>query len=186
MDFLKDFFSALWNDISSVWAETIPLGDNPITTLNIVVWSLYIGFMIGIGVTVYNRIVLGGLIRRMLEHQATDEKSAVTIAEVGCTSPFIKLALRKGGTFRNIVHMVGDTPENRNPQNLATARFFIPDENIHRAEIVYGNNGANAMSIALAILAFFVVMLLAFIIVPNLIQMLNNFIAAIQPESKFV
>ena len=69
MGFLGEFFSALWNDISKICGEKVMLGDNPITTLNIIIWSLYIGFIIGIIITVYNRFVLGSLIRRLIERR---------------------------------------------------------------------------------------------------------------------
>ena len=70
MGFLGEFFSALWNDISKISGEKVTLGDNPITTLNIIIWSLYIGFIIGIIITVYNRFVLGSLIRRLIARTA--------------------------------------------------------------------------------------------------------------------
>ena len=42
MDFFIEFFEALKNDLGKIFGETITLGDNPITTLNIIIWSLYI------------------------------------------------------------------------------------------------------------------------------------------------
>lgn len=70
MDFFIEFFEALKNDLGKIFGETITLGDNPITTLNIIIWSLYIGFMIGIAVTLYNRLILGGLIRKLIDRGA--------------------------------------------------------------------------------------------------------------------
>lgn len=186
MDFFKDFFEALWNDINKICGETITLGDNPITTLNIVVWSLYIGFIIGIFVTIYNRFVLGSLIRRLIERQALTEGSALSVSEVGCANPFVRFALRCGGTLRRIVVMVGDTDENRNRAEVAGGKFYIPDENVHRAEVIYGNSGTSIISILLSVLAFLIVVMVSFFVIPNLIQMLTNFIAGITPSSNIL
>ena len=184
MGFFKDFFSALWNDLRGVFSETIKLGDNPITTLNIVIWSIYIGFLIGIIITVYNRFVLGSLIRRLIEKGACSESAAVTVADAGCANPFVRFALRQSGTLRRIVYMVGDTPGERSRDNVSSAKFYIPDENIHRAEVIYGNSGTSFVSILLSVLAFFIVVLLSFFVIPNLIQMLTNFISDVTPASK--
>ena len=184
MGFFKEFFSALWNDLQGIFSETIKLGDNPITTLNIVIWSIYIGFIIGIIITVYNRFVLGALIRRLIEKGACSESAAITVSDTGCANPFVRFALRKSGTLRRIVYMVGDTAESRSQDSVATAKFYIPDENIHRAEVIYGNSGTSLVSILLSVLAFFVVVLLSFFVIPNLIQMLTNFISDITPASR--
>ena len=186
MDFFIEFFEALKNDLGKIFGETITLGDNPITTLNIIVWSLYIGFMIGIAVTLYNRWVLGGLIRKLIDRGALTEGSAVTAAEVGCHNPLIRFSLREKSTLRRIVHMTGDTETQRSRESFDKARFYIPDENVHRAEVIYGNSGTGVMSILLSILAFFVVVLISFFVIPNLLQMLTNFIAGITPSSNIL
>lgn len=186
MEFFKEFFEALRNDIGNIYGETITLGDHPITTLNIVIWSLYIGFLIGIGITVYNRIVVGSLIRRLIERKAFTEGGALTVSEIGCANPFVKLALRSKGTLRRIVFMVGDTEEKRIKEDFETSKFYISDENLHRAEVVYGNSGTSILSVLLSVLAFFIVVLLSFFVIPNLIQMLSNFIAGITPSSNIL
>ena len=75
-----DFFEALWRDLGSVFGKRVQLGTNSVTTLNIIVWSLFIGFMIGIGVTLYNKMVLGSLVRELIEHGAHTEDAALTAA----------------------------------------------------------------------------------------------------------
>ena len=186
MDFFRDFFEALKNDLNKICGDTITLGDNPITTLNIVIWSLYIGFIIGIAVTVVNRFVIGGLVKRLVDRKANTEGGALTIKELGCSNFFVKAALRSGGTLRRIVRMVGDTDEKRSAEDISTARFYIPEENIHRAEAVYGLTGTSLISTILSVFAFLIVVFLSFVIVPNLIQMLSNFIASIAPQSNIL
>ena len=181
-----DFLEALWNDIMSICGNTVTLGNQPITTLNIIVWSLFIGFMIGIGVTIYNKFVLGSLVRGLIERGAHTEEAALTASEIGCANPLVQFALRRNGSFRRIVHMKGDTEENQSRESFRTARFFIPDDKVHRAEVIYGNSGTSVVSILLSVLAFLVVAFVSFIVVPDLIQMLTNFIAEVTPASRII
>ena len=181
-----DFFEALWNDIMRLCGDTITLGDQPITTLNLIVWSLFIGFMIGIAVTIYNKFVLGTLVRELIERGAHTEEAALTAAEVGCANPFIRFALRESSSFRRVVRMKGDTETELSKESFKTARYFIPDENVHRAEVIYGGSGTTVVSILLSVLACLIVAFVSFIVVPDLIQMLTNFIAEITPESNIL
>ncbi len=181
-----DFFEALWNDLQKVVGKPIMLGSQPITTLNIIVWSLFIGFMIGIGVTLYNKFVLGSIVRRLIERGANTEDSAVLAAEIGCANPFTRFALRKSGSFRKIVRMKGDSEAERSNEPFDTARFYIPDETVHRAEVIYGNTGTSVITVLLSILALLVVALLSFIIIPDLIQMFSNFISNVTPNSNIL
>ena len=82
--------------------------------------------------------------------------------------------------------MVGDTEEKRSNEDIKKARFYIPEENIHRAEVIYSLSGTNFVSIILSVFAFLVVVFLSFVIIPNLIQMLSNFISNITPQSNIL
>lgn len=174
-----EFFNALKNDIMKIGSEEIQLGNVSTLTLNIIMWSLFIGFVISIGVTVTNRLVIGRLVDKLVEKQAHTEASAVTLAELGISNFLIKFSLRKNGTLRRVIIMSGDTPDQRAATDPSSARFYIPKENIHRAEVVYGKTNASVFSILLSIAAFFIVVLLSFSVVPGLIQMLSNFIAGL-------
>lgn len=81
--------------------------------------------------------------------------------------------------------MAGEYNE-KQKADFSTAKFYIPEENIHRAEVVYGLSGTSLATILLSILAFLVVVFLSFTIVPNLIQMVSNFFAGITPQSNIL
>lgn len=181
-----DFFKALWNDLSGIVGDTVTLGTNSVTTLNIIVWSLFIGFMIGIGVTLYNKLVLGSLVRGLIEREAFTEGSAVSAAEIGCNNPFIRFAMRKNSSLRRVVYIKGDTEERQNYAHLPEACLYIPEDKLHRAEMIYGNSGMSVSSVLLAVAAFLIVAIVSFIVIPDLITMLSNFIEGITPESNIL
>lgn len=181
-----DFFEALWQDIQKICGDTVALGTNNVTTLNIIVWSLFIGFVIGIAITVYNKFVLGPVVNGLINRKAVCEESAVPLTESGKVNPLVRFALRKNGTFRKIVRMKGDSDGEFAKGGIDTASFYIPEESIHRAEVLYAGNGMSLMSVLLAVLVFFAIALAAFIVVPDLISMLSNFIGSVTPDSKIL
>ncbi len=180
-----DFFEALWNDLQGLCGSTVSLGTNNVTTLNIIVWSLFIGFTIGIGITVYNRLVLAPLINGLIENKAHSEKDALTIKDVSHTNPFIRFALRKSSSLRRVVKMSGDTDTSRSSEKSDTASFYIPKENIKRAQMLSGN-GTSLVSVLLSVLVFFAIALIAFIVIPDLISMTSNFVNSVTPDRKIL
>lgn len=180
-----DFFEALWLDIQKICGDTVVLGTNNVATLNIIVWSLFIGFLIGIAVTVYNRLVLGPVVNGLVDSKALNEESALPIAEVSRLNPFIRFALRSKSSFRRVIKMVGDTETSKSRESFENARFYIPQENIKRAQMISGS-GMSLVSVLLSVLVFFVIALIAFIVVPDLISMASNFAESIAPDSNVI
>lgn len=181
-----DFLKALWNDLMGIVGDTVTLGTNSVTTLNIIVWSLFIGFMLAIGVTVYNRLMIGPMVRKLIERKAFCENTAVSAVEAGCTNPFVRFAMRRNSSLRRIVRIKGDSDEKQSSVPMSGAYLYIPDDKLHRAETLYGNSGMSAGSVLLAVLAFFIIAVVSFIVVPDLITMLSNFIDGITPESNIL
>ncbi len=181
-----DFFEALWNDLLGLCGDTVTLGTNNVTTLNIIVWSLFFGFVVGIGVTVYNKLVLGPVINGLIENKAHSEADAITLKEVSHPNPFIRFALRKGSTFRRVVKMCGDTDTARSGDNPLAAKFYLPEENIRRAKKLYAGTEMSLVSVLISVIVFFVIALLMFTVVPDLITMFTNFIGNVTPDSNII
>ncbi len=176
---MAEFFEALKTSFNDTFGDTINLGSTSILTLNIIVWSLFIGFLIGIGATIYNKVILGALTRSIIDRQIFNEDAALSLEQLGHANPFVKFALRRGGTFRRIVRMCGDSADGDSSLSVSRGKFFIPEENIPRAEKIYGNLGVSIPSILLSVLAFLVVTLLALIVVPDLIQLVVNLMSEV-------
>ena len=181
-----DFFKTLWNDFYGTFGERVELGTNAVTTLNIIVWAIFAGFIIAIGATLYNRIVLGKIVRALIEKKAHTKDGALSAAEVGCSNVFIRHALRKNSTMRRIVRMEDDTDEERSDKAFGEAKFYIPEEYIRRAESIYGKSDISAKTVVLSLVGLFVAALVSFILIPNLIQLLINFIDSITPSDNIL
>lgn len=171
---MAEFFQTLWQDFLSVFGEKVQLGTNSVTTLNIIVWSLFIGFIIAIGITLYNKIVLGKLVRTLIEKDATSPERALTLGDVGAANPLIKLALRRGGSLRRVVRIIEENAEGDAKEDIETGKFYIPDECMHRAKTVYDKPETSVFSVLLAIIAFLILAMVAFIAIPDIVQLIAN------------
>ncbi len=169
-----EFFETLWRDLGAVFGERIQLGTNSVTTLNIIVWSLFIGFIIAIGATLYNKLVLGRVVRILIEKQALTPESARAANEIGGNNPFVRLALRRGSSLRRVVHTTLDTDKEQASPDAENIKFYVPSECQRRAEIVYGSPEASVFSVLLAIVAFLILAMVAFLIIPDVSQLLSN------------
>ncbi len=181
-----EFFESLWNSLQGIVGDRIELGNNSITTLNIIVWSLFIGFMIAIGISIYNKVVLGGVISTLVKREVFTEDAALTASELGCANPLVQFALRKNSTFRSIVRMKGDTDTEYCNDAFTKARFYLPSENVHRAQLIYGKSGLSVGTILLSVGAFLVLAIVAFIVIPDLMTMLSNFIGSVTPKDNII
>ena len=178
-----EFFETLWRDLGAVFGERIQLGTNSVTTLNIIVWSLFIGFIIAIGVTLYNKLVLGRVVRMLIEKQAITPETALSADEIGANNPFIRFALRRTSSFRRVVRTTLDTEQEQAKPDAEGVKFYVPSESHRRAQIVYGKPEASVFSVLLAIIAFLILAMVAFIIIPDIAQLLANFANSIAPRS---
>lgn len=83
---------------------------NPFITLRLIVWSLFAGFVVASLLAIYNKRVVGSIVRRMLSSAASEE-NAKTIGELGYDYKkdiFVKSALRSNSALRKYVFIAGE------------------------------------------------------------------------------
>ena len=108
-----NFFEDIWNYLYDAYFN---IGDgytnlgteaSPLITVGAVVFGLYIGIMIACVVMVYNRQVVGGAVRRMLEKKIHSKEDAVTLSELGYKKNFIMRSMfRDSNSLRRVVKCV--------------------------------------------------------------------------------
>ena len=157
--------------------------------LEFIVWPIFLGICIGAFITVFVRVKLGEVVRAIIEKGAISPETALTLEELGLSRRFfIRSALRGRSALRRVVEATDGTvavAENGEPAglrilgineapNLDSCRFFITDANRERAESIYDNTNSTLLSAIITVLVAFVVAALSMIIIPNLMQMLEN------------
>jgi len=144
-------------------------------TLEIVIWSLFIGIIIGAFAIWYSRRVLGTLVRALLGSQANATGTAKSFGDLGIKNTFIyKIALRKNSTYRKIVYIADEAADSKS--NINKMKFYIPEEVNFRADSMYNAKGTTLIGAVVAIFAFLIMAILTLVVVPDLIKMVQDLV----------
>ncbi len=175
---------------------------NPFITVELLVWALFGGFVFAALLAVYNKRLIGGLVKRIISENATSPEKALTVTELGYgTDWFIKNALRKDAALLRFVARVDAPPAEAHDNgeeissevkseaeaevkseaenkliDFETARFYIPEELKYRAEVRYAGKGTDFVAFGICIVIFAVAAFAAIFLIPDLIQLIDNFI----------
>ncbi len=178
-----EFFKALANDFNEVFGDKISLGTNTITTLNIIVWSLFIGFLAAILITLFNKLLIGSAVRRLIAKKAYTSDRAISAEKLGCRNIFIRFAFRKNSTLRKLL-CTDNAEESVTAANMDSIKFYIPEESVRKAETIYGKKDITVGTVLLCIIALFIVAMLAFLAADYLINMAEGFASDIKAQSE--
>lgn len=111
--------------------------DSPI----LFIWALCIGFNIALIITYVVRKTTGVFMASLFENEAKDEESAKTLEELGCNNRLLRCFLKDGKTLRRVVTLVSEddklpiakNEKGKDVVDFSSARFYIKEENEHRA-----------------------------------------------------
>ena len=174
---------------------------NPFISVKLIVWALFAGFVLAALLAVYNKRLIGGLVKKMLFEDCTSPEKALTVTELGFgTDWFIKNALRTDNALLHFVKRIdapketdGETSEDgaetdKEPAapkksrgghdiiDFGTAKFYIPEELKYRADVRYASKGTDLISFGICIVIFIAAAFAAVFLIPDLIQLIDNFI----------
>ena len=173
---------------------------NPTITLDMLVWSICGGIILGAVGTYVNRLVIGRFTKTLLKDEHRTPETAITLEQAGAgKNIFLRHALRTGAPLRKLILCANedefappettkfgramrkifsmDDPEPKT--DMAKARFFIPEENAFTAEAKYSEKGSTLPNLILSIILVAAVGFGAKFIIPELFTMLDNFLTII-------
>ena len=94
----------------------------------LIVWSVCIGFILGIVITYIVKQVQGKLIARLLEAGAQNEESAVTLKDLGLDgSKFLKLCLKSNSGLRGVISLADED------LGFENAKLYISEDKVKKA-----------------------------------------------------
>ena len=192
--------------------EHIGIGDGGLLSLQSIVFGLLIGFFIASCMTVFDRHVLGDFVRHMLYNECLSRESAKTLSELGyLKNSIIRGSLKRGVSLRRVVKCVEEEDFNAEVQRMreeyeaatagtkalrfkepkfemdvSTAHFYIPEELKYMADVKFEKKGSGVRTLIFCFVIFIVLAFLAFFIIPELLQMLDNLIGMFDPKNNIV
>ncbi|MBP5236686.1 MAG: hypothetical protein J6128_04045 [Clostridia bacterium] len=157
---------------------------NPSISLSIVIWCIYIGAVIGWIIALFNKLVPGRIVRKLLNLEIVSPEDAVTAADIKAKNPLMLFLLRDGSSLRRIVRskeeadMVSDSAEGEKKQVRIPAKsqhFYIPEEKVAEAEKRYSISAADIIGL---VLGSVVLLAVAFILfnfgIPAIMNMIES------------
>lgn len=176
-------------------------GGNSFITLEIALWALVAGLFCGFAASLYSKVYLGRVVRRLSEKDAIGKDSAVPFSELGIKpSRLLKKALRDTATLRK--HVFVANPEESaiadkssdftkkmrkffrgkaeadTSYDLSRVILFIPVDKKYSAEVKYENRGNPALLIPVALVLFAIVAVLLYFGMPKILEMLDSLITS--------
>lgn len=143
--------------------------NNP--TLAAILYPMLIGLIIGVIVVLFNKQVIGKLVKKLLDDKISTEGTAKTLDELGFgKSRVLKHLLRDGTTLRKVVKTAEANGE-------GYPRYFIPEDCTYRAEVTYNPDGSSVLTVVISIVMFIALTFIMMTLIPDLIQMLKNAIS---------
>lgn len=175
-------------------------------SLSIIIWGMCIGILIGVLGSIVCRIYSSRIIKSLIKEGATDESSAKTLAELGLGKQWmVRRMLRAESSLRRSVLIANEAEFKPKASGLkvfwyekflrdeipvkldyAAAKFYLPEEKRISAELRYKSEGHPILSFIIAAVGLIAAAFFASAVIPELLQMLDNFITTVKPESNFL
>ncbi len=154
---------------------------NPTISLELIVWSLCIGLCVGAVLSFINNRVIGGYARYLIKNGILTPEKAQTLEESGYgKNIFVRSALKEGKPLRRMVRILGEEEREVSDADLKTARIYIPEEMRITAEIRYEERGNSPVNLILSLLLLIALALVVLFVMPELLQMIDNFLTMVK------
>ena len=150
---------------SSLWTDTV-------TTLDKVVWSIFIGIVIASLMLWYNRRVVGAVVRVLNRDRIHSPQKAKTLGEMGLNNRFIRNALKRSDSVLRKTVYTECTKKKLTEKDFDEVKFYIPEELRHKSHYKYLSNNTTLPIILIFIVVMFILALLCIKYIPELLDMI--------------
>lgn len=151
-------------------------------SLQIIIWSSFIGTVIGAFALYYQKRVIGAFVRDLLANGAATPGDARTLEELGYgKNRFVRHALRSGSVLRKMIWEAEDnyTTDERGVRysartkrmDINTARFYIDESNRIRADLRYSAKGSDFLTLLIGVVVFAVVAYALLLFIPYIVDL---------------
>ena len=179
----------------------LDLGASDYKSIMIVIIAFFIGILMALISTVFNKRVLGGLVRTILRAEALSPESAKTLEELGVgRSLLLRRAVQKSVSLRRVVRcaeeeaFLAEQEQKRQEHealrekdrhakkfrevlyrhNPDSDRYYIPEEMKYMADTKFEAKGNSVLGLVLLILLVCAVFVNIAIFLPAILQLADN------------
>lgn len=168
---------------------------NPLMSLEVIVWCLCGGLILGALGSYFTRRDASLLIHKMIGDEIFTPDRALTLEEAGLAANLpLRLSLRTGKPLRRLLTCVNEeefpkkkcsfarrffTGEGEIVQtDFKTARFYLPEEMKYRAETRYNVKNVTPLDLLLSVIILIAAGFVAIYAAPKLVEFLGGFLSS--------
>ena len=188
----------------SEYYENLGIGSETMFSVRLIIIGLVIGLSLAAFSAVFNKRILGDVVRRILGANALSAESALTLDELGYGSNLlVRLAVKKSTSLRRVVkcreeekydnelRIKGKEYQERRKNgekiprfkeipykiNTLTDAFFIPEKMKYMADVKFEKKGSTWLGAVIATVIMAIVCIAVIILLPDIFSLLNDFAA---------
>lgn len=176
---------SFWEAVVSYYTD-LNLVNLPLSDPSQLIWlilALYLGVVLAMAAAFLVRRRLGAVVDALMTRGACTPETAVTAAEGGFDRPMQLRELRRGKMLRKTIvallpegQELPETPET--PEQLATLRFYLPEERRKELEKRFSSKGNRIRSFLLSFLLVTVGAVLVYFLLAPALQLIDNAITS--------
>ena len=201
------FWKKLWNGFRELFIKSDGYYDNinvsygTLLSVRLVILGLFVGMCIATFVTVFNKRVLGDVVRSLLSKNALSPETALTLEELGYgKNPIIQLSLKYGTSLRRVVKSreevcyYRDVESKREeylsrkndgekipkfkeiPYKMDTSadHFYIPEDMKYMADVKFEKSGNSLGGAILIVIGLTVAFFVIMYFLPDILSFING------------
>ncbi len=176
-------------------------------SLEVLLWSIYAGVVLGVLASLLYRVYTSSFVGAIISAGALDENHAVTLDSLDFRGKwYIKRQIKSGSSLSRL--LVCTNEETFRPKKCSTlgrfwhekflgseiptvipfetAKFYLPEERRITAELRFTEEKTPVRTFLLSAVILAVVIAAATVALPELLQMLDNLMTQLTPESKIL
>ncbi|MBQ2998968.1 MAG: hypothetical protein IJD64_00760 [Clostridia bacterium] len=179
------------------------LTENALFSVPLIVIGVFIGIAIALFATVFNKRVLGGMVRKLLSEEALSSESAKTLDELGLANNFfLRYAVKGNVSLRRVVYcreedefLQKQEEERKNAPSPKKFRaksfrvdpklhhFYIPEEQKDTAATKFEKKGTSLVALGVLLLVLFLLLIALLFALPKLMGWLDQLLGSVSSAS---
>ncbi len=207
-ELLAYFYDTYYNN--NVYYPNLDMDTSTMITVKNLILGIFIGLCIAAFGMVYNKRILGKFVRTLLREECLSKESAKTLSQLGVMQNYaIRNAVRKSVNLRRVVRCREEEEflaeqeksrlefeksssetkkasfrEEKFEIDTANDHFYIPEDMKYMADVKFESRGTTWLGAILFVIIMAIVFVALIIFLPDIFQMLDNFVGGFSSMGK--
>lgn len=188
----------------SEYYENLGADSSTMLSVRLIIFGLFIGLSLASFAAVFNKRVLGNVVRKLLAAEALSPDRAMTLEELGYeNNPLIWLALKKSTSLRRVVKCREEVAYDQDMEkkrleydtrrksgeklprfketsykiDILSDAFYIPEDMKYMADVKFEKKGTTWLGASLTVVVMAVILVALMVAMPHIFELLDSFAA---------